>query len=49
MEKKSPERLNWEQVEAYLDDTIKYLEECQEGLEKASCNLKEVEETIVER
>ena len=48
MENLSLEQLNWELALAYLDDTIRYLQEYQERLEKASCNLKELEETIQE-
>ena len=43
MENLSLEQLNWELALAYLDDTIRYLQEYQEKLEKASCNLKELD------
>ena len=43
MENLSLEQLNWELALAYLDDTIRYLQEYQERLEKASCNLKELD------
>ena len=36
------EQMNWEICQANLTDAIKYLQECQEELEKALKNLEEL-------